>query len=179
MSTKLSLIVVGQIAGAFGVRGEARVRSFTEDPEACFGYGPLMDAAGAVILTPVRARPLNEGFGVTAEENRQREEWEALKGTLLHIARDRLPATGDDDVLYVADLIGLVVEHVDGRMLGVVRGAQNFGAGDLLDIEPNHGPNFLLPFTRETVPEVDLPNRRLRVDPDEGLLPESLQRSET
>ena len=61
MSDKPKLIVVAQITGAFGVKGEARVRSFTEDPEACFSYGPLLDESGAVVLTPVKHRPLNEG----------------------------------------------------------------------------------------------------------------------
>ena len=87
MSDKPKLIVVGQITGAFGVKGEARVRSFTEDPEACFSYGPLLDESGAVVLTPVKHRPLNEGFGVTTKEHRQREEWEAMRGTLLYAAR--------------------------------------------------------------------------------------------
>ena len=61
-----------------------------------------------LILTPVKARPLNEGFGVTAKENRQREEWEALKGTLLHVPREAMPAPEKDEV-YVADLIGMDV----------------------------------------------------------------------
>ena len=84
MSAQSKLIVVGKIVGAFGVKGEARVRSFTEDPEACFSYGPLLDETGAVVLTPMKHRPLNEGFGVTTKEKRQREEWEAMRGTLLH-----------------------------------------------------------------------------------------------
>ncbi|HEY7797737.1 MAG TPA: hypothetical protein VIA80_03155, partial [Hyphomonadaceae bacterium] len=54
MSTE-RLVVVGQIAGAFGVKGEARVRSFTDDPLACFSYGPLMDEKGVVVLTPIKA----------------------------------------------------------------------------------------------------------------------------
>ncbi|MDZ4759576.1 MAG: ribosome maturation factor RimM [Alphaproteobacteria bacterium] len=169
------LIVVAQIAGAFGVKGEARVRSFTADPEACFGYGPLMDEAGAVLLTPLTFRALNEGFGVTTKEIRQREEWEALKGRLLHVARESLPEPDPDEV-YVADLIGCEVHHVDGRRLGVVMDAPNFGAGDLIEVKPSAGPTFLLPFTRAIVPGVDLAGRRIDVDPVEEMLPDALQR---
>src|SRR5689334_13450239 len=169
------LIVVGQIAGAFGVKGEARVKSFTDDPEACFSYGPLMDKDGAVVLTPVKHRPLNDGFGVTAKENRQREEWEALKGTLLHVPREAMPEANEDE-LYVADLIGLEVVHADGRKLGRVTAAQNFGAGDLIEIVPPKGPSFLLPFTDENFTEVDVAGGRLVASPDEGLLPDALQR---
>ncbi|MBI1361818.1 MAG: 16S rRNA processing protein RimM [Alphaproteobacteria bacterium] len=175
MSAPPRLVVVGQIAGAFGVKGEARVRSFTADPEACFSYGPLMDEAGAVVLTPVRHRPLNEGFGVIAREQRQREDWEAMKGLLLHVPRVAMPEPEEDEV-YVTDLIGLAVEHVDGRALGVVTDAPNFGAGDLIEVKPPRGGVFYLPFTHAVVPEVDLSARRLRVDPDEDLLPEALQR---
>lgn len=169
------LIVVGQIAGAFGVKGEARVRSFTDEPEACFSYGPLLDADGAVILTPVKARPLNEGFGVTAKENRQREEWEALKGALLHVRREAMPAPEKGEV-YVADLIGMDVTHADGRALGKVKAVQNFGAGELIEIAPPAGEVFMLPFTQANFPEVDLAAGRLTASPDEELLPESLQR---
>ncbi len=175
MSEHSKLIVVGQIAGAFGVKGEARVRSFTDDPEACFSYGPLMDEKGVVILTPLKARPLNQDFGVTTKEQRQREEWEALKGALLHVPRDVMPATEEDE-FYVADLIGMDVVHADGRVLGKVKAVQNFGAGELIEISPPSGAAFLLPFSDPVFPEVDLAKRRLTATPDEALLPESLQR---
>jgi 16S rRNA processing protein RimM len=174
--TERRLVVVAQITGAFGVKGEVRVRSFTEDPEACFSYGSLMDADGVVVLTPVKARPLNEGFGVQAKEQRQREEWEALKGTLLHAPREAMPETENEGEVYIADLIGADVVHVDGRALGKVKAAHNFGAGDLIEVEPPSGPSYMLPFTRETFPEIDPEGRRLTVDPAEEFLPDSLQR---
>lgn len=173
--TDRRLIVVGQLAGAFGVKGEARVRSFTADPEACFSYGPLLDKDGAVVLTPVKHRPLNEGFGVTAKENRQREEWEALKGTLLHAPREAMPAP-DDNEIYLADLIGMDVVHADGRTLGKVAAGHNFGAGDLIEIAPPAGQTFMLPFTEQNFPGFDVAARTLTAAPDEELLPESLQR---
>lgn len=172
------LIVVAQIAGAFGVKGEARVRSFTQDPEACFSYGPLLDADGVVVLTPVRARALNEGFGVTAREQRQREDWEAMKGVLLHAPREALPQPGDDEV-YVADLIGLRVVHVDGRALGVVKDAPDYGAGPLLEVQPEAGAVFLIPFTLAAVPEIDTGAGVVRVAVDEALLPDSLRRQDS
>ena len=159
------------------MKGEAKVRSLTEDPEACFTYGPLMDADGKVLLTPTRHRPLGDLFGVTAKESRQREEWEALKGTVLHVPREALPAPEEGE-LYVSDLIGMDVVHADGRMLGKVTGAHNFGAGDLIEIKQETGEAFLLPFTDEDFPGIDVETRRLTADPVEGLLPESLQRPE-
>lgn len=168
------LIVVGQIAGAFGVKGEARVRSFTADPEACLDYGPLVDAEGEVVLTPVKSRPLGDTFGVATKEKVQREHWEALKGTLLHVRRSQLPPPEEDEV-YVEDLIGLDVEHVDGRKLGVVAGVQNFGAGDLLEVKKPGGGAFFIPFTRADIPEIDLAARLVKAAPDEALLPEGVR----
>jgi 16S rRNA processing protein RimM len=178
MSAKLNLIVVAQIAGAFGVKGEVRVRSFTDDPEACFAYGPLMDESGRVVLTPVRHRTLNDLFGVTTKEQRQREEWEAMRGTLLHADRASLPAAEEGE-FYVSDLIGLRVVHVDGRELGAVKSVQNFGAGELIEVQPASGSAYLLPFTEEIFPEMDIAAGLLRASPDEALLPEPPTRLES
>jgi len=172
VTAKPKLIVVAQIAGAFGVKGEVRVSSFTDDPEACFAYGPLMDEAGRVVLTPVRHRTLNDLFGVTAKEKRQREEWEAMRGALLHADRASLPAA-DEGEFYVSDLIGLRVVHLDGRELGAVKSVQNFGAGELIEVQPSSGSAYLLPFTEEIFPELDIPAGLLRAAPDEALLPEA------
>lgn len=173
----LKLIVVGQIAGAFGVKGEVRVRSFTDDPEAIFSYGPLLDAAGKVVLTPVRHRSLNDLFSVTAKEQHQREAWEAMRGALLHAPRAALPEADEGEV-YVADLIGARVVHVDGRELGVVKSVQNFGAGELLEITPPTGATYLLPFTEENFPEIDMETAVLTASPDDALLPEGLSAPE-
>lgn len=169
------LVAVAQIAGAFGVKGEAKIRSLTEDPESCFSYGPLMDAEGHVLLTPVRHRPLGDLFGVLAKETRQREEWEALKGTMLHVLRDALPPPEEGE-LYVSDLIGMEVVHADGRRLGQVTGLHNFGAGDLVEIKSETGATYLLPFTEDDFPEINADTKRLTANPAEELLPETLQR---
>ena len=175
MSDKSKLVVVAQIAGAFGVKGEARVRSFTDDPAAAFTYGPLLDADGRVVLTPVKHRPLNEGFGVTTAEKKQREEWEAMRGTLLHAPREALPEPEEDEgEVYVADLIGCQVVHADGRVLGVAKAVHDFGAGDLVEVQPSTGQSYFLPFTEDVFTDLDIANRVLRVDPDPALLPEGM-----
>ncbi|MEZ5939681.1 MAG: ribosome maturation factor RimM [Hyphomonadaceae bacterium] len=171
------LIAVGQIAGAFGVRGEARVRSFTDEPEAVFDYGPLLDETGAVVITPVSARPQGDVFAVTPKESVQREHWEDLKGTLLHVPREALPAPEDDDEVYVVDLIGCRVVHADGRELGVVRNVQNFGAGDLVEVTPASGPSYFLPFEKSAV--VDLSARCVTVACDDAFLPDAFQRGDS
>ncbi|MAN47279.1 MAG: 16S rRNA processing protein RimM [Hyphomonas sp.] len=159
------LIVVGAIKGAHGVRGEVRVKSFTALPEDVFGYGALMDEAGKPVLTPVNTKPGKDHFIVRPKEQKQKEEWDALKGTLLHVPRSRLPDTEDDE-FYIEDLIGLSVFAGGNEPAGMVRAVQNFGADDLLEIRlKDRGATILVPFTLVDVPTVDLASGRV-VIPD-------------
>jgi 16S rRNA processing protein RimM len=158
------LILVGRIAGAFGVRGEVRVTSFTADPMALAGYRDLRRADGAPAPALSAARPVKGGLVARASGVETREQAEALRGLKLHVLRDDLPPPEDDE-FYLADLVGLRVETAEGQVLGAVRGVQDFGAGDLLEVKPEGGPSFWLPFTREAVPEVDIAGGRLLAVP--------------
>lgn len=152
---------MGVLRGAHGVRGEVRVKSFTADPGALFGYGPLMDETGAVLVTPEAARPGKDHFIVRPRETRQKEAWDELRGRLLYIARAQLPAAGEDE-FYVEDLAGLDVYAGGASPAGRVRSVQNFGSGDLLEIDvTGNRSSVFVPFTREDVPAVDLAARRL------------------
>lgn len=156
MVGKSDLTVVAVLLGAHGVRGDCRIKSFTGEGSAAFGYGPLLDEAGQVLVTPQKARAGKDHFVVTTKEARQKEEWDAMKGTLLHVPRDVLPATEDDEV-YIDELIGVTVVDGEGTALGTVKAVHNFGAGDLLEIDPvGGGKSVLVPFTEEDVPGVDL-----------------------
>lgn len=151
------VILVGRVAGAFGVRGEVRVISHTADPAAILSYGPLRAKDGAVALTPLSGRVDAKGVVLRAPEIATREAAEALKGLDLHVPRAALPPAEEDEY-YLADLIGLQARSPAGEILGRVKSVNDFGAGDLLEIEPAAGgPTWWTPFTRESVPEVDLP----------------------
>ena len=91
MSTDSKLILVGQIAGGFGVRGEVRVTAYTAEPMALLSYGPLLRADGSVGLTLTSARPDKNGVVGRAKEIATKEQADALRGLKLHIPRDRLP----------------------------------------------------------------------------------------
>ena len=160
-------ICVGAIAGAFGVRGEARLKSFTADPSAIASYGPLSTEDAARSFEVRLTRQLKGGFAARLSGVATREEAEALRGTRLYVGREMLPET-DDDEFYYTDLIGLRVELSDGTLIGRVKAVQDFGAGDMLEYLPEGGGESLyLPFTREIVPTVDLPGGRVIADPPE------------
>lgn len=162
-----ALILVGRVAGAFGVRGEVRITTYTADPLALAGYRDLKRQDGQPALTILSARPTKGGIIVRTKEIETREQAEALRGLKLHIPRDVLPEP-DEDEFYVTDLIGLAVETAEGEPLGKVKDVRDFGAGDLLEIQPPDGASWYLPFTREAVPEVKLAERKvIAVRPEE------------
>ena len=156
------LIVVGVLKGAHGVRGDVRVKSFTADPDAVFDFGPLMDETGKVVVTPKSARPGKDHFIVRPKEQKQKEDWDALRGTLLHVPRASLPEA-DEDEFYIEDLVGLDVYSGGEEPAGRIRAVQDFGAGDLLDIDLAGGGSVFVPFTLADVPVVDLAARRVVV----------------
>jgi 16S rRNA processing protein RimM len=155
-----ALILVGRVAGAFGVKGEVRITSFTAEPAALVGYKTLLREDGSPGLTLTGGRAAKGGVVARAKEVETREQAEALRGLRLYIPRDVLPEP-DEDEFYVIDLIGLEVRSLEGDVLGRVKSVRDFGAGDLLEIQPPAGESWWLPFTRDAVPEVRM---------DEGVL---------
>ena len=147
------LILIGRVAGAFGVKGEVRITAYTDDPAALVSYRELRREDGSPGLTLTAGRPHKGALVGRAKEIATREEAEALRGLQLYVPRAALPAP-DEDEFYLADLIGLRAVGPDGVELGRVKNVQNFGAGDLLEIAPETGPTWWLPFTRDAVPEV-------------------------
>lgn len=159
------LIVIAAIAGAHGVRGDVKVKPFGAADQVC-SYGPFLDKAGAVVITPTQAKPGPNGtLTVRIKENLTREQVQALKGTLLHAPRAALPELEEDE-FYYSDLIGLDVEDLEGQALGKIKSVQDFGAGDLLEISGPDGVWFL-PFTKAAAPHVDLQAGKLVANPPE------------
>ncbi|OYX36795.1 MAG: 16S rRNA processing protein RimM [Caulobacterales bacterium 32-69-10] len=159
------LILVGRVSGAFGVRGEVRIGSYTDDPMALARYKTLLREDGSPGLTLTAARPAKGGVVGRCPEIATKEAADALRGLRLYVPRDVLPEP-DEDEFYLTDLIGLAAETEDGQGLGKVKAVQNFGAGDILEIDPGGGrPTVFLPFTRITVPEVRLSEGRIIVVP--------------
>jgi 16S rRNA processing protein RimM len=153
-------ICVARIGAAHGVRGAVKLWTFTEDPLAVKRYGPLTTKDGSRQFEVATAREAKGHLVATLKGVATREEAERLNGLELYIAREKLPAT-DEDEYYHADLNGLAAVNAAGEPLGRVTAIHNFGAGDIIEIAPPHGPTMLLPFTNAVVPTVDLAGGRV------------------
>ncbi len=163
------LICVGAVAGAFGVRGEVRLKSFCAEPRDIARYGPLLSEDGARRFSITLGKAIPNGFAARLGGVDTREAAEALRGLRLHAPRSVLPALPDDE-FYHADLVGLSVLDTGGADLGRVSAVLNHGAGDLLEVKRAGAAPVLLPFTRAVVPTVDLAAGRIIVDMPEGLM---------
>lgn len=160
-----SRILLGRIVGAHGIRGEVVIHSYAAVPEDIGAYGPLSDKSGAKSFKLSGVRAASKGVIARIAGVADRNAAEALKGTELYVARDKLPAT-DEGEFYVADLIGMTVVDAAGQLIGTVVDAPDFGAGSLLEIRKTGvAQTELIPFTDAYVPHVDLAARRVTVNP--------------
>jgi 16S rRNA processing protein RimM len=157
-------VCIAQIGAAHGVRGEVRLKAFTQDPLGVTRYGPLETEDGRLIEIEA-ARPAKDMLVARLKGITDRDAAERLKNIRLYVAREKLPRPADDE-FYYADLVGLAAVKADGAAVGTVKAVHNFGAGDLLEIEPAAGGStMMLPFTDATVPAVDIAGRRIVVEP--------------
>ena len=149
MATADRPVTLAAIAGAHGVRGEVRLKLFGEGAEALRAFS-VFDA-GDRKLTLKSVRPANQGAVATFAEVNDRSAAEALRGTVLTVPRSALPPLGEGEY-YHHDLLGLPCVSTDGAAIGHVAAVENFGAGDILEIEKPDRKRFMVPMTAQAVP---------------------------
>jgi 16S rRNA processing protein RimM len=166
-------LVVGRISKAHGIHGELAVEVRTDDPERRFAPGTIVatDPDDRGPLTVVRARAHAGRLLVSFAEVADRSAAEALRGTLLVADSATSPATEDPDEFWDHDLVGLAVVTVDGVALGDVSEVLHLPGQDALVVHrPEPEGEVIVPFVAAIVPDVDVGNGRVVVDPPPGLL---------
>ena len=144
-------VTLAAIAGAHGVTGEVRLKLFGERLDTLSAHRAFNDGS----LTLKTLRDDGKGGAVARfAEVADRTAAEKLRGTVLTIPRSALPPLGEGEY-YHADLLGLPAISDAGEPLGKVIAVENFGAGDLLEIERPDGKRFMVPMRAEAVPEWD------------------------
>jgi len=153
-------VLLAAVIGAHGLKGEVKVKTFTETPSALARYASLHAKDGRVFhVAQLRAGRDDEAF-VSFTDVVDRATAEGLKGLELYVARGELPATEKNE-FYHADLIGLSAEDEEGRTIGTVKAIHNYGAGDVIEIARGEADTVMLPFSRDFVPTVDVPGGRI------------------
>jgi 16S rRNA processing protein RimM len=156
----LNRIALAAVAGAHGVRGELRLKLFTDSAENLKHYRTVF--VGGVERKLESVRPGPAGAVARIEGVADRSGAEALRGSLVEVDRSALPPLGEGEY-YHADLIGLPCFDRNGRELGRVIAVENFGAGDLLEVETGGGQSSLIPFKPRIA---DLDADRIVLDPE-------------
>jgi 16S rRNA processing protein RimM len=166
-------VCVAMVAGAHGLRGALKLRCFTARAEDVAAYGPVFDRCGNRLFELQVVGPAPGGVLARADRIEDRNAAEALRGIELFVPRAALPPLPADE-FYYTDLEGMEALHPDGSRFGIVQGVDNFGAGDVIEVLAHDGRRLSLPFTRHTVPSIDLERRRLVVEEPEELVSEAV-----
>jgi 16S rRNA processing protein RimM len=179
-------MIVGRVRKAHGIRGELLVEPITDAPDAVFVSGRRLFAGTATgdpspdgqELHVTAVRQHMESIRLTIREIPDRNAAELWRGRFLLAPRDELPPPDEDEV-YIHDLLGMQVLHVDGRVLGTVADTYELPQGMMLDVKPAQGGNtYFLPWSDDVVVDIDEDTRVITVNPLEGLLPEGLAAAE-
>jgi 16S rRNA processing protein RimM len=160
-------ILMGVVGRPHGVRGLVRVQCYAADPADLPSYGPFDDGTGRRFSLRWRGEGVAELAEIVAGSPvavADRTGAEKLVNLRLYADRDRLPPAGEDE-FYFSDLVGLQAVDTGGKPLGTVAAVHDYGAGASLEIG-----SLLLPFTRASVPAIDLAAGRVTVSPPEEIL---------
>jgi 16S rRNA processing protein RimM len=165
------LLAVGRIGRPHGVRGEVSVEIRTDDPGARFAPGSSLGTdpgdAGPLTVETVRAHAGRLLVRFAGFEDRTAAE--TLRGVFLLVDSAGIPPTDDPDEFHDHELVGLTAVTLEGTRIGEIVDVEHPGQ-DLLVVRDTHGGQALVPFVSAIVVEVDVPGRRVVIDPPPGLL---------
>ncbi len=172
MAPQTTRVCLGVVVGAKGLRGEVRIKSFTERPADVAAYGPVTTDDGRTFTVTVTGAAQGVLVG-RIKGVADRNAAEALRGVKLYVVRNALPKIGDGSY-YHADLVGMAVELAPdglkgGEALGEVVGVYNFGAGDMIDVKLADGRTQLVPFSDAAIAKIDTELGKIIVNPLPGL----------
>lgn len=164
-------VVVGRIGRPHGIRGEVTVEPRTDEPDARFAPGAvlLVDSPAAELVVD-RVHWHSGRLLVSFRGIADRTAAEGLRGLLLHVERADDEVPDDPEEYYDSALEGCTVALADGTVIGEVAEVVHLPAQDLLAIRRPDRPEVLVPFVAPIVPVVDIPARRIVIDPPGGLL---------
>ena len=148
-------VCLGAIVGVHGIKGEVKVKSFSDDEKNLARYGVLTNEAGDQNFNLKIVGHSKELLRVKIKGVDDRNTAETLIGTGLYVKRDLLPDLAEDE-FYHTDLIGLDAKDNNGEVIGKVNAIYNFGAGDLIEIKLSDDKLEMLPFTTQFVPTINI-----------------------
>lgn len=160
-------ICLGKITQAHGVKGLVKILFYGDDPKILESAPLYAGKTSDATLELTLKNALGKYWLAEIKDVNDRTDAENLRGTELWIDRAAMPNIEDENSFYIEDLIGLSVVDETGESAGKIISVQNFGAGDLLEIKPDSGESFYLPFTNKTV--IDIQSESILIHSPEKL----------
>lgn len=153
-STQGNLVAVGIITGAHGIKGQVKIRSYTDTPADMLAYGALLNKEGTKRFEARLDGATANGLIVTLKDVKDRNAAELLRGVELFVSEGNIPEA-DGDEFYYEDLIGLETRDTTGVVIGKVTGMFDFGAGDIIELQlAATGKKEMFAFTTLSFPEI-------------------------
>lgn len=160
-------VCLGKITTAHGVRGLVKILVHGEAPYLLEELSPLYTSETGNKTLKITMKSSGGKFWLAAVAGiHDRTEAETLRNTDLWVDRSALPDIADEDEFYITDLVGMAAKTTDGKETGKVIAVKNFGASDMLEIQPKTGDSFYVPFTNDAVPDIDIENKTVVITPD-------------
>jgi 16S rRNA processing protein RimM len=157
-------ICVGIIVGSHGLQGAVKIKSFMVISDDITIYGPLTDKNGKKSFKLDLISSNNKGIVAKLRGITDRTASDKLRGLELYLSRDLLPDLKEDE-FYYSDLVGLVVENMNSEIIGTVGMVDNYGAGEVIEVDLQGGGTEMYRMSLGVVPEIDLKNGRIVVNP--------------
>lgn len=154
------VICLGEIVGVQGLKGQLRIKTFTEQAENLTAYGDLFNDQGKIFSLKIDQLKSQTLIVASLKGCSDRNQAEALVGTKLYVNREQLTSVLEDE-FYYHDLIGMTVLDERDKVIGTVKNVENYGAGDFLEIVDDQQKNYTLPFNKKSVSTVDNLNKRI------------------
>ncbi|MDH5181948.1 MAG: ribosome maturation factor RimM [Gammaproteobacteria bacterium] len=168
LETNQQWVVLGRVAGVYGVKGWVKVISHTVPPDNILDYSPwyLQQDGRLQAFEVIEGKTHGKGIIAYLANCTDRDVAARLVGTDILVERDRLPVLEDNEY-YWADLIGLQVQNSDGQQLGIVESLLETGANDVLVVRGSDKQEHLIPYIQgEVIREINLALGIIRVDWD-------------
>ena len=164
-----SIIYIGEVIGVVGIKGHLKIKTFLLKPGTIEEIGPVF-FEGKNDLYKVNFIRNHKGKAIISlENNYDRNKAELFIGKKLFINRNQLPLLKENEY-YLRDLLGFVIEKINGTELGIVKNIKNFGADDLIEVEQKYKKSFFLPLNEENIKKIDLNNKIIIADPIKGII---------
>ncbi len=168
---KSSRICLGKITAPHGIKGLVKILAYGEDPTLIETIDQIFTGqTSQKTLSITLKNPMGKYFLATVKDYDTREKVEEIKGTELWVDRDALPELIDKDEFYIEDLSNLTVLNTKKEKIGTTTNIQNYGAGNLLEIKPNAGATYFVPFQNEYIHDIDLKERCITIKNAESFI---------